>query len=287
MSSQERVRVFVGSGEASLLERKVAVYSLRKHTRRPLDVYVINGTHNALELNDGEPFPAPMSLRVKYRNVTEFSLYRYLIPEVCGRQGRAIYIDSDTICLSDIGELFDTPMDGCDFLAKPEAYAGGDLWGLSVMLIDCGRCRFDLEEVVEEIDHGYYTMTDFSCMSPRFLARHPYRIGRLDPRWNDFDHRDEGTKLIHYTNLLTQPWKYHDHPHGQLWFDYFREARDAGYVTDRDIELSIVRSYVRRDLLEGNSPAVRTSAARPNYLAQLIEPVRRAFKGRALGTKAD
>ena len=64
MSEQERVRVFIGSGEASLLERRTAVYSLRKHTRRDLDIYVFNGTHNAVELNDGEPFAAPMSLRV-------------------------------------------------------------------------------------------------------------------------------------------------------------------------------------------------------------------------------
>ncbi len=284
MSDQERVRVFIGSGEASLLERKAAIHSLRKHTKRDLDIYVFNGTHNAIELNDGEPFTAPMSLRVKYRNITEFSLYRYLIPDICNLRGRAIYIDSDTVCLSDIGELFDTPMDGCDFLAKTDAYDGASLWGLSVMLIDCGRCRFDLEAIIDEIDEGAYSMRDFSCMSPGFLSRHPYRIGKLDPHWNAFDHRDERTKLIHYTNLLTQPWKYPNHPHGQLWFDYFEEARQSGYITDADIELSIVRSYVRRDLLAGNSPA---PIARPNYLTQLIGPVRRAFGARAAGAKAD
>ena len=282
MGNTERVRVFIGSGEASLLERKVAAYSLRKHTRGELDIYVINGTHNALELNDGEPFPAPMSLRVKYRNVTEFSLYRFLIPEVCGRQGRAIYIDSDTICLSDIGELFGAPMDGAQFLAKSEAYKGG-LWGLSVMLIDCESCSFDLEAVVDEIDRGLYTMTDFSCMSPEFLARHPYRIGELDPRWNSFDYADAGTKLIHYTNLYTQPWKYPGHPHGELWFEYFNEARASGYVTPRDIELSLVRSYVRLDLLEGNNPR---PAAPPTRLGRLARPVKRALKGLVSGTDA-
>ena len=102
MKNESRVKVFIGSGEASLIERKVAIYSLRKNTKRDLDIYVCNGTHNAIELNDQEPFLAPMSLRVKYRNVTEFSLYRYLIPQLCDYNGRAIYIDSDTICLADI-----------------------------------------------------------------------------------------------------------------------------------------------------------------------------------------
>jgi glycosyl transferase family 8 len=275
MSEQERVRVFIGSGEASLLERKVAAYSLRKHTKRDLDIYVFNGTHNAVELNDGEPFSAPMSLRVKYRNVTEFSLYRYLIPELCGQQGRAIYIDSDTICLTDIGELFDAAMDGAHFLAKSEAYDVG-LWGLSVLLIDCETCRFDLETVVDEIDAGLYTMNDFSCMSPQFLSHHPYRIGQLDPRWNSFDQADGATKLIHYTNLYTQPWKYTGHPHGDLWFEYFEEARAAGYVTPRDIELSLVRSYVRLDLLKGNNP---TPAPQPSRLRRLARPVKQALKG--------
>ena len=255
MSSQTTVKVFIGSGEASVIECRTAIHSLRKHTKRDLDIYVFNGTHNAVRLNDGEPFLAPMSLKVKYQNITEFSLYRYLIPELCNFQGRAIYIDSDTVCLSDIGELFDTPMGDADFLAKYEAYSGEKLWGLSVMLIDCERCRFDLEKIVEEIEAGLYTMTDFSCMGPRFLAHHPYQIGRLDPDWNVFDRSDQQTKLIHYTNLLAQPWKYPNHPHGELWFRYFNEARAAGYVTDEDIRLGMMRAYVRNDLLEGNFKA--------------------------------
>lgn len=264
MLNETRVKVFIGSGEASLIERKVAVYSLRKHTKRDLDIYVCNGTHNAIELNDEDPFIAPMSLRVKYRNVTEFSLYRYLIPELCNYSGKAIYIDSDTICLSDIGQLFDTPMDGADFLAKPDAYKGEQLWGLSVMLIDCEKCRFDLEQTIDEIDAGLYSMTDFSLMAPKFLEHHPYKIGRLDPLWNVFDQWDAQTKLIHYTNLETQPWKYHNHPYGELWFTYFEEARAAGYVTDRDLELSRIRSYVRPDLLNGNfaAPSASPSLAR-------------------------
>ena len=276
VKDETRVKVFIGSGEASLIERKVAIYSLRKHTKRQLDIYVCNGTHNAIELNDEEPVLAPMSLRVKYRNVTEFSLYRFLIPQLCEYTGKAIYIDSDTICLSDIGQLFDTPLDGADFLAKPDAYEGEQLWGLSVMLIDCERCRFDLEQIIDEIDSGLYSMTDFSVMAPKFLTHHPYKIGRLDPHWNVFDQRDDQTKLIHYTNLLTQPWKYPNHPYGELWFDYFDQARAAGYITDRDLELSMIRSYVRRDLLDGN---FSRPVASPSLTRQLAAPVKRALRG--------
>ncbi len=277
MSHTVPIRVFIGSGEASLLERKVLIYSLCTHTQRPLDIYVLNGTHNAVELNDQEPFLAPMSLRVKYRNVTEFSLYRYLIPQLCNYQGRAIYLDSDTICLTDIGQLFDTPLDGCDFLAKSEAYTqlGTQLWGLSVMLIDCDRCRFDLESILTEIDQGKYSYTDFACMSAQFLQYRPYQIGSLDPEWNVFDYWDANTRLIHYTNLKTQPWKYPNHPYGELWFQYLNAAISAGIVTEEDIEISLSRSYIRSTIRQGNKPKSpwKTSAIRP-----LLRPLQRTFQ---------
>ena len=255
MGQSNRIKVFIGSGEASLIERKVAIYSLRKHTQGQLDIYVFNGTHNAIELNDREPYLAPLSLRLKYQNVTEFSLYRFLIPQICNYQGKAIWIDSDTVCLADIAELFDTPLNDYDFLAKAQAYnrSANNLWGLSVMLIDCEKARFDLETYYDEIERKLYTYQDFSCMSPAFLNYHPFKVGQLDPNWNVFDYCDANTKLLHYTNLNTQPWKYPNHPYGELWFEYFQEAREAGYITQRDIELSMLRAYVRQDLLQGNN----------------------------------
>lgn len=275
-NQQERVRVFIGSGEASLLERKTLIYSLRQHTKRELDIYVFNGTHNAIELNDGEPFLAPMSLRIKYRNATEFSLYRFLIPEICNYQGKAIYVDSDTVCLTDIGELFDTSTNGCHFLAKKsayKAYRGKDFWGLSVMLIDCEKTRFDLETICTQIDQHLYSQTDLMAMSQAFLAHHPYTIGELDPRWNMLDYWDKDTKLIHYTGLFTQPWKYPNHPYGELWFHYFRQAVACGDITEKEIDLSLHRAYARTDLLQGNFSFLGRER---NYLKQTLRSLKQA-----------
>jgi hypothetical protein len=248
------VTIFISSGEASLLERKVLMYSLRRNSKRDLDIRVFNGTHNTIEREGHAPELAPMSLKVKYQNVTEFSNYRFLVPEICGNAGRAICMDSDTIALGDIGELFDAQMGDHDFLAKPAAYGGEaeKQWGLSVVLFDCSRTRFSLDQYFDEIAEGLYSYADLHQMLPRFLERHPFRIGALDPRWNEFDRFEKDTRLIHYTNLYAQPWKFRSHPSGDLWFRYFDEARKAGYITDRDIELTLVRAYARRDLLEGN-----------------------------------
>jgi lipopolysaccharide biosynthesis glycosyltransferase len=248
MTSNQPVRVFIGSGEASVLERKTLIHSIRKHTQRPLDIYVFNGTHNAIEHNDEPPVLADMSLNVKYRNYTEFSNYRWLIPSICNHQGRAIFLDSDMVCLSDIGEFFDADMQGCDMLAKAEAYKGDATWGMSAVLFDCSRCRFDLEGIFAEVDAGKFTNTEFHQMAPNFLKHHPFKLGKIDPHWNSFDHLDSATKLIHYTNLGTQPWKFPGHVHEKLWFQYFEEAKKAGAVAQPDIAKALSRAYVRRDI---------------------------------------
>ncbi len=249
--------VFIGSGEASVLERKTLIYSIRKNTPGPTEIIVFNGTHNTIEREGSEPQLAPMSLRAKYTNITEFSNYRFLIPALCGFSGRAIYLDSDMVCIADLNELFNAPLDGVDFLGKSFVYKDGQRrWGLSVALYDCARSRFELERYVDEMESGQYTYNDLQQMTPRFLAIHPFQIGDIDPNWNSYDHFDEKTKLIHYTNLHMQPWKVRGHPHGNLWFRYFQEARQAGFVTDADIELAIRRGYVRQDILQGNTIGV-------------------------------
>ncbi|MGA7952695.1 MAG: glycosyltransferase [Gloeobacterales cyanobacterium] len=282
--AKEKVNVFIGSGEASLLERKTLIYSLRKHTLRDLDIYVFNGTHNAIELNDGDPFLAPLPLHLKYKNrITEFSLYRFLIPQLCGYQGRAIYLDSDMVCLKDIGELFDTEMGGYDFLAKAEAYPEENraVWGLSVILFDCEKCKFNLETIFKEIDEKKYSYFEFTRMSPNFLSIHPFKVGPLLAQWNSFDYWDNTTNLIHYTELDTQPWKYRDHPYGELWFEYFHEAMEAGYLSQDDVSLSIRRAYVRRDILLGNSTGeILIKKTKSQVIQQLRELKRRLVLSR-------
>jgi hypothetical protein len=254
----KRPVVFIGSGEASVLERKTLQYSLVKNSRIRPEIIVFNGTHNTIEREDSPPELAPMSVRAKYRNITEFSNYRFLIPQLCGFQGRAIYLDSDMIAFADIDDLFSAALDGVDMLAKPFVAPNGEKrFGPSVSLYDCARCRFDLELYISEIEQGLYTYNDLHQMSPRFLARHPFRVGAIDPNWNSYDHIDIATKLVHYTNLHTQPWKFRGHPHGRIWFRYLQDARTAGFVTDADIELAIRRGYVRPDIAKGNSIGLR------------------------------
>lgn len=255
----EKIRVFIGSGEASLIERKVLIYSIKKNTPADVDICVFNGSHDTLEKNNEPPVRVNMSLRAKYLNFTEFSNYRFLIPRICDFNGRAIFIDSDTLCLGNLGDLFYMDMKDNDLIAKGGAYGktGDKRWGLSVMLMDCSKARFDLEKYLDEVEENKFTYTDFHQLSPEFQKYHPFKVGELDPQWNDFDHYDANTKVIHYTNLFSQPWKSPGHKYGDLWFKYFREARENGFVTEEDINKTITRSYVRKDLANATNSGLK------------------------------
>ncbi len=270
----EKIRVFIGSGEASVIERKVLIYSIRKNTRAEVDINVFNGTHDALERNDEAPVRINMSLRAKYLNFTEFSNYRFLIPKLCDFKGRAIFIDSDTICLADLKDLFYMDMQDNDLIAKGGAYgkSGNKRWGLSVMLMDCSKARFDLEKYLDEVEEKKYTYTDFHQLSPDFQRYHPFTIGDLNQQWNDFDHYDANTKIIHYTNLYSQPWKSPGHRFGDLWFGYFEEARQKGFVTDEDINKAVTRSYVRRDLANATNSGLKF------YSKELLKAMKDALR---------
>lgn len=280
-------RIFIGSGEASLLERKTLIHTLRKNSSVDVDIYVFNGTHNSVEHEDDEPYLAPMSLKVKYANVTEFSNYRFLIPQLCNHEGLALFMDSDILALGDIAELFNTPLNGKQFICKGDAYdkLGEKRWGLSVCLMDCSKTRFDLELYFQEIEQGLYTYTDLHQMSPKFLAIHPFDIGELDSKWNDFDHADADTKNIHYTGLSTQPWKFPGHKFEDLWFRYFNEAREAGLVTDRDIELSQHRAYCRQDITNPQNPKAKKPPERV-YVQDAARIFAKALRDKFLGVKA-
>ena len=116
------------------------------------------------------------------------------------------------------------------------------------MLIDCEKCRFSLTTYYEEMERGLYDYQDFACMSSTFLAHHPYKIGRLDPHWNVLDCVDKNT--------------------------YFNEAIAAGYITQKDIDLSLVRSYVRPDIMKGNSP----SLLKLDYIKRYIGIAKKSVK---------
>jgi len=154
---------------------------------------------------------------------TGFSCFRWAVPELCKFEGRAIYLDADILVLGDLVELWQTAMSrGVCSLSPHET---------SVMLFDCKRFA-SLK--------GWPSMAEMKQLKWRsrnygeLVSRHGL-FEALDSSWNCLDgkgYRDGVTKLIHYTDRTTQPWRphpdrfvYRAHPDAKmerLWWEHAR-----------------------------------------------------------------
>lgn len=126
---------------------------------------------------------------------TGFSKIRYEIPKICNYEGFAIYLDVDMILMSDIKELWE-------------------------------QRHYEKDVVMRD---GSTEVAVFNCKNKKF---NPLRY--LGSLWNCEDYnypnwKIEDAKLIHFTDLKSQPWfggtKYPEL--AQLWFDMEKEAIEA------------------------------------------------------------
>lgn len=197
----EPVKLFIGSssnGEDQEIELAYE-YSLRKNTKRELDITWMR------QSNDPE---SPWHGWNTKRWSTPFSGFRWAIPYLCDFKGKAIYTDVDMINFRDIGDLWDTDLQGRLCAARPGTRFGG--FEFCVTVFDCAQMgRFF--PINNELDFAtrkeeqtwHHGMIDT-------LVRNPNLVLPLDPRWNCLDGEDRPLSDIwqlHYTNMATQPWE--------------------------------------------------------------------------------
>src|SRR5690606_29185021 len=96
----------------------------------------------------------PMPKDPKNKPRTPFSFQRFLIPELKNFKGRAIYLDSDMQVFKDIKDLWTRPMDDCDVLSAFEASETGRRPQFAVMLMDCEKLKWSIQDIVARLDSG-------------------------------------------------------------------------------------------------------------------------------------
>jgi mitochondrial fission protein ELM1 len=255
-STRPPVRIFLGTEPAQFRAERTFVWSIVK-TRDPSRVYEI---HLMRELAGYH----------RWLWTTQFTNYRFAVPEYAGGWGRAIYNDVDQVYLSDPAELFDLDMGdhGCLTLSPRDT---------SVMLMDCQR----MAEV--------WTLRDARRHRKRWLlgcalARGGL-VGQLPREWNarDDEYRPGQSKCVHFTTLHLQPWRpfperfvYREHPHRELWFELEEEADAAGFqLFDR----AHPSQRWRRLVQDGEGRAAREGLA---SLDEAVRGLARRFKARSL-----
>lgn len=256
------IRVYCGADRSQQLAFRVLADSIRRHASRPVQIRSIdNGDAPAV----ADPRHAPY---------TEFSFARFAIPELAERHGRAIYLDSDMLVFHDIAELWDAPMEGAQVAIEigsrsdPAQTAHARNRHAAVMLLDCAELDWEVADIVG----GLGTRYDYNALMTLDPVLPDGALREVIPRgWNALDRFDpECTRLLHFTEIRTQPWVATTHPHGALWVHAVRRMLDEGSLSREEIEGEIVAGYVRPSLaIElGLRDAGDVDAKDPTSLAQ-------------------
>jgi Glycosyl transferase family 8 len=163
---------------------------------------------------------------------TDFTCFRFAIPFICGFQGRAVYLDVDTLVLKDLRELWNLRLDRPVGTLSPRR--------TDVMLIDCGYFHqgqiegwpASLEEMKKSgynIEHYWKALNKAGCFQ------------EFNPKWNVIDGENgepiSEIGIIHYSNMPTQPWhplpqRFTHLPHPRadlaaLWWEHYAKALEA------------------------------------------------------------
>lgn len=199
--------VFIQTNERQLLGAQVSAFALRRNSRDPdaFDVRILElKDFPHLTRRDGQPYRrGGQTWTWTADDLQSFTLLRFLPPQLMGYRGRAAVIDPDVFAAGDVVELLIRDMHGKAILCrrKGAAYAAHSS---SVMLLDCARLthwRWD-----EDVDDLFAQRRDYSDWIS--LGLEPAEsIGELEARWNSLDELTPQTKLLHNTEIKTQPWK--------------------------------------------------------------------------------
>lgn len=225
----EPIRIYIGTEPAQWLPTEVLKRSILRRTKAPVEFHDLIG----------------MDLGLKIKMYTGFSFYRFAIPECCGYRGRAIYLDADMVTLGDIEELYTLDLKEKPALAKRLDEKSSFT---SVMLMDCERLKhWRVKEWVALINLG---LTSYAgCMSGGPSGMNFGDFGRLPEEWNHFDFCDEATKLIHYTNVPTQPWKRAKHPYRGPFLEELHLSLKEGALAAGDVEREIEANHIYPTIL--------------------------------------
>lgn len=191
----ETIKVFIGCAPHGQDAESMAVleWTIRKHSSMPVDiVWMYQGASHEFTGWDTSKWATP------------FSGFRWAIPELCGFDGKAIYMDSDMIVLSDLAELWNQDTRGHVVLGK-----GGGEWRLCVSLWDCAAAKGKIMpiEQMKQMPDAHSKM--------RRASLEPGFIGAFSGNWNCLDREYQtgcGAKILHYTDMKSQPQHRHAGP---------------------------------------------------------------------------
>jgi lipopolysaccharide biosynthesis glycosyltransferase len=219
------IKIFVGYDEREAIAYHVCCNSIIRHAKRPvsftpLALNLFNGFYDELH-TDGS---------------NAFIYTRFLVPYLCGFQGRAIFIDGDMVVRDDITKLMEFAPPGTDMAVVkhdyktkyPNKYLGNKNedypkknWS-SVMLFNCytSPCHKLIPEFVARQTGAYLHQFQWTSED---------RIDALPLEWNwlamEYE-KNDNAKLYHYTIGTPCFEEYAKSDNAEIWWDEFHKTVD-------------------------------------------------------------
>lgn len=304
MSRQSVIPIFFTTDEHYAPYLSVAIISLIEHSN-PQNRYEINIVYHHLRYRTRRKIArlarqhkhikvifSPMQksiegisdrkeTRLKADHFTPTIYYRLFLPEIFRHYDRAIYLDCDTLILTDVANLYQIKLDKHPIAACPDTSTQGNklfaryfkdavgvdpqkYFNSGVLLMDFQKLRAE-----EFCEHFLYLLNtyDFDTVAPDqdyLNAMLKNRVKYLPSTWNTMPsapHAEKTPNIIHY-NLFFKPWHYDNTPYGEYFWQYAaktpfirqiqREKRNFGKKNAKtdDQRLALMSARVQ-EILDG------------------------------------
>lgn len=189
------IRIFIGYDYKESVAYHVLCQSIMDHASGPVSFTPIYLNNLPFFTRERDP-----------KQSTDFSFSRFLVPYLCGYEGKALFVDCDMLCLGDVYDLFDkadgsavqvvqhdyTPKTTTKFLGNVQTVYAKKNWS-SVMLFNCSH-------------------PDCANLTPEYvntatgLELHQFKwtqsVGAIPAEWNYLvgeQESEETPSMIHYT----------------------------------------------------------------------------------------
>jgi hypothetical protein len=229
------VRLFVGVGgnDEDLEFQAVLHYSLVKHASEPIDLTWMRLNRDPSSFWYSDPQRKKGWRTDKW--ATPFSALRWGIPAACNFAGKALYMDVDMIAMADIAELWNQQITSGAMLSKPEA--------ICVTVYDNAKMQKVLPPIEQIKQPLQYREIRRHVLSNGVVQRYKggnwnCLDGRRDGGGEYRDIRDPDIKILHFTQIPTQPHLRHAIPR------LAKEGRKHWYTANPR------RDHHRKDALE-------------------------------------
>jgi lipopolysaccharide biosynthesis glycosyltransferase len=181
-------------------------------------------------------------------------------------KGRAIYLDSDMQVFDDLKEIWTMPFNGAEVLAVSEPNKTGRKPQFSVMLLDCNKLDWRINEIVQQLDQD---KLDYKELMVDMKMAKTVRAD-ISSRWNSLErYEPQVTGLIHYTDMDTQPWVSTKNPLGAMWVEELFRAIDDNFISIEYIETHIKNSWIRPSLLWQITNRIAKTSNLPDHVLKL------------------